>query len=102
MKMLVIAWTTFREIVRRGLFWLMFVVAAAALAIFPIIPYFTLGEDLKMVEDQGLIVVMLASLTVAVFSASVSIADEIEGRTAITLLSKPILRRDFILGIYVG
>jgi ABC-type transport system involved in multi-copper enzyme maturation permease subunit len=32
----------------------------------------------------------------------VSIADEIEGKTAITLLSKPINRRNFILGKYLG
>ena len=29
-------------------------------------------------------------------------ADEIEGKTAITLLSKPITRRQFILGKFLG
>jgi hypothetical protein len=32
----------------------------------------------------------------------VSISDEIEGRTALTLLSKPIERREFILGKFLG
>ena len=38
----------------------------------------------------------------ALWTASVSIADEIEGRTALTLLSKPIGRRQFILGKFLG
>ena len=49
----------------------------------------------------------LTGLIVALFAASVSISDEIDGKTAITLLSKPITRRDFILGkfalgLYLG
>jgi ABC-type transport system involved in multi-copper enzyme maturation permease subunit len=55
-----------------------------------------------MVKDQGLAVIMLAGLTIALFSASVSIAEEIDGKTAITLLSKPIRRRDFIVGKFAG
>src|SRR5262249_39793040 len=33
---------------------------------------------------------------------SISINDEIEGRTAITVISKPVTRRQFLLGKYVG
>jgi hypothetical protein len=39
---------------------------------------------------------------VAVWSASVSVADEIEGRTALTVLSKPVRRHQFILGKFAG
>ena len=38
----------------------------------------------------------------AVWTSSTAIADEIEGKTAMTLLSKPITRQQFILGKYVG
>lgn len=37
-----------------------------------------------------------------VWSASVSVAEEIEGRTALTVLSKPINRRQFVLGKFAG
>jgi ABC-type transport system involved in multi-copper enzyme maturation permease subunit len=37
-----------------------------------------------------------------VWAASASVADEIEGKTALTLLSKPVARRDFVLGKFVG
>ena len=36
------------------------------------------------------------------WTASVSISDEIEGRTALTVLSKPLTRRQFILGKFAG
>ena len=94
--------TTYRELIRRPLFWLLTLVAAVLLCLFAIIPYYTLGEDIKMVKDQGLALIMINGLIIAFFAASVSIADEIEGKTAITLLSKPITRRDFILGKYTG
>jgi ABC-type transport system involved in multi-copper enzyme maturation permease subunit len=39
---------------------------------------------------------------VALWSAATSIFEEVEGRTALTLLSKPITRRQFVLGKYLG
>ncbi len=45
---------------------------------------------------------MVMSIVLAVWTASVSVADEIEGRTALTLLSKPVSRRQFILGKFLG
>jgi ABC-type transport system involved in multi-copper enzyme maturation permease subunit len=102
MKTYVIALTTFREIIRWPMFWLLFLIAAFMLVSFVFTPYFTLGEDIKMVMDQGLAVIMVTGLIIALFSASVSISEEIEGKTAITLLSKPINRRHFIIGKFGG
>ena len=102
MKAYVIGLTTFREIVRWPLFWMLALVAGCLLWLFDFIPYYTLGEDIKMVKDQGLAVIMVTGMIIALFAASVSIADEIDGKTAITLLSKPIKRRDFIVGKFLG
>jgi ABC-type transport system involved in multi-copper enzyme maturation permease subunit len=38
----------------------------------------------------------------AVWSSGTSVSDEIEGRTALTVLSKPVSRRSFLLGKYAG
>lgn len=103
MKFGVIAGATWIELVRRPLFWMIAVVAGVS--IFPIsfiLPYNTLGEDVKMYMEIGLAILLASGLIVTLFSASVSIADEIDGKTAITLLSKPIGRRDFIIGKFVG
>ena len=45
---------------------------------------------------------LAAAITCRPLAASTSVADEIEGKTALTVLSKPVSRRDFILGKFVG
>jgi ABC-type transport system involved in multi-copper enzyme maturation permease subunit len=66
------------------------------------IPYNTFGEDIKMYKDSGLTLVRVLGIFLAVWAASKSLAEEIEGRTALTVLSKPVSRRQFIIGKYVG
>jgi len=45
---------------------------------------------------------MLGGLVFGVLAASISINEEIEGRTAITLMSKPVTRRQFLIGKFLG
>jgi ABC-type transport system involved in multi-copper enzyme maturation permease subunit len=45
---------------------------------------------------------MFTSLLFGALAASISIAEEIEGRTAITVMSKPINRRSFLVGKFLG
>jgi ABC-type transport system involved in multi-copper enzyme maturation permease subunit len=97
-----VAMAAFREGVRQPLFWLVFFLALVSILIMPFVPYFTFGEDLKMVKELGYDVIMLAAGLFAVLAASISISEEIEGRTAITLMSKPVSRRKFLLGKFVG
>lgn len=73
-----------------------------ALLLFVFLPFHTEGEDIKMLKDCGLTLVLVICLFQGVWSASSSVSDEIEGRTALTLLSKPIHRRSFILGKMIG
>ncbi|MGD0898008.1 MAG: hypothetical protein ABR915_09250, partial [Thermoguttaceae bacterium] len=101
-KMAAIAWATGKEAVAQPLFYVLLAIGAAMLLLFLVIPYFTLGEDLKVVEDNGLTLIMVLAVILALWMASTSIADEIEGRTALTVLSKPIGRREFILGKFLG
>jgi hypothetical protein len=46
--------------------------------------------------------VMLAGVVFCVLLASMSVSEEIEGRTAVTLMSKPVTRRQFLLGKFLG
>ena len=101
-KIAVIAATTSKESMGQPLFPVAIALGAFAILLFVIIPYNTFGEDVKMFKDSGLTSVMLLAILVAVWSASVSVADEIEGRTALTLLSKPVRRHQFILGKFLG
>ncbi len=101
-KTAAIARTTAKEAMSQPLFIVVLVVGVVALLLFPFVPYNTFGDDLKMHKDGGLTVIMLLSIVLAVWTASVSVSDEIEGRTALTLLSKPVGRRQFILGKFLG
>lgn len=97
-----IALATGKEAIGQPLFLLFLIGGALALVVFIYIPYNTFGEDVKMLKDSGLTTIMVLSIIFALWTASVSVADEIEGRTALTLLSKPISRRQFILGKFLG
>lgn len=97
-----IAAATFKEAIRQPLFLLLLALCVVSLLINTFLPFFSLGEDVKMLKDCGLATLLICGLLLAVWTASTSIADEIEGKTAMTLLSKPITRRQFVLGKYLG
>jgi ABC-2 family transporter protein len=97
-----VALSAFREGVRQPMFWLLLIPTLVFMWIVPFLPYFTLGEDLKMVKELGYDLLTLVGGLFAVIAAGTSISDEIEGRTAVTLMSKPISRRDFLLGKFTG
>jgi hypothetical protein len=97
-----VAQAAYREGWRQPMFWLI-TGFAVLLMLFSIwIPYFTFGDDYKMMKQIGFDICMLAAVLFGVIAASISIAEEIEGRTAITLMSKPINRRSFLLGKFLG
>lgn len=101
-KVMAIARTTAKEGWAHPLFWVEMALGALLLVLFIYLPYNTFGEDVKMLKDSGLKLITLLSIGLAVWTASVTIADELEGRTALTLLSKPIGRRQFVLGKFLG
>jgi len=97
-----VALAAFREGVRQPMFWLIIGFAGGLMMFSPFLPYFTFGEDFKMVRELGYDITMLAGVLFTVLAASLSISEEIEGRTAITVMSKPVSRRQFLVGKYVG
>ncbi|GIW88733.1 MAG: hypothetical protein KatS3mg108_3057 [Isosphaeraceae bacterium] len=102
MKTLVIALSTAKEAIRQPAFWALAILATLILIISIFVPYFTFNEDIKMYKDTGLAIILLFSLILALLTASSTVAEEIEGKTAVTMLSKPINRRQFIFGKYLG
>ena len=101
-KVMAVASVTAREAISQPLFQVVLMLGAFALVAFVYIPYFTLGEDVKMLKICGLNLIMVLSILVAAWTASVSVSEEIEGRTALTVLSKPIGRIQFVLGKFFG
>lgn len=97
-----VALAAFREGLRNPIFWLIVTVTIVLLFFSAVIPYFTFGEDYKFMKLLGFEMIMMAAAMFGVLAAGMSISEEIEGRTAITLMSKPVSRRQFLLGKYVG
>ena len=98
----IIARATTKEAVRQPLFALMLFIGVLLIVVNTFLPFFSLGQDIKMLKDCGLATILISGLLLAVWTASTSIAAEIEGKTAMTLLSKPITRPQFIFGKYIG
>lgn len=97
-----VALAAFQEGLRQPKYWLLLVAGVTVMAASTIIPFFTFGEDLKVVKEICFVFSMFMPGIFGILAASISVSEEIEGRTAVTLMSKPILRRDFLLGKFAG
>ena len=97
-----VALATYKSETAQPLFLIIMSLGVFLLMLFIWIPYNTFGEDIKMLKDSGLTLIMILGIVQAVWAASTSVSDEIEGRTALTVLSKPIGRRSFIIGKFLG
>lgn len=101
-KIWAVARTTAKEVLHQPVFLVLLLIGAFGIMLFPFIPYNTFGEDVRMLKDSGLTLIRVLAIILVIWSASVSIASEIESRTALTLLSKPIGRRQVIIGKFLG
>lgn len=100
----VIARHTFFEAVSQPIYSLLLGIAATVLLIFMFLPFFTLatGDDVVMYKVLGLDIIGLLVLIVTLFATSKAIHEEIEDRTMLTLMSKPVSRLEVLVGKYLG
>jgi len=70
--------------------------------IFPYIPANTFGQDVKELKGNGLVLLMLLGVGLGIWTSSKALSKELEGRTALLVLAKPISRLQFMLGKYLG
>jgi hypothetical protein len=101
-RFLALAAATAKETIAQPLFTMLVMIGVVALVTFVFIPYNTFGEDVKMLKTSGMTMIKVLAIIMALWTASTSVADEIEGRTALTVLSKPVGRRQFIIGKFLG
>ena len=101
-KVAAIALSTYKTEISQPLYLLVLIIGGVFIVASIYIPYNTLGEDIKMFKDSGLTLIRVLAIFLAIWAASKSVAEEIEGRTALTVLSKPVGRREFIFGKFSG
>src|SRR5213593_3651156 len=93
---------TFLEAIVQPIYPLLLAIGAAILVIFGLLPFFTLGEDAVMFKAVALDVILLLALISTLFATSKSIYEEIEDRTMLTLMSKPVRKWEVLVGKYLG
>ncbi len=97
-----LALSTAKNEMAQPLYLLLLAIGLFGVLLFGIYPFNTLGDDIRLLKDSGVTLIMVLGMLQAVWSAGTTVSDEIEGRTALTVLSKPVSRRSFILGKYAG
>ncbi|MCA9198958.1 MAG: ABC transporter permease subunit [Planctomycetales bacterium] len=101
-KVSAIALATTKSELAQPLFQIILILGIFLILLFVVLPYNTFGEDIKMFKITGLTSIMILSIVQGVWAASNSISDEVDGRTALTVMSKPISRAQFIMGKFSG
>lgn len=101
-RVLLVALATFRETVRRRVF--LASVGFAMLIVFAPLAAIPLasGQKETLVKDIGLSFIDLFGVLLAILMAASLIHDEMDRRTVYTLLARPIRRRDYLAGKYLG
>jgi len=100
-----VAMNAFKDTVRQPYFIVIVSICLFVIIVVANLPLFALGDQhdqVRMVRDMGLTTSTLCGLIVVLFSASTSVTEEIEKKTAMTVLSKPVTRGRFIVGKYLG
>jgi ABC-2 type transport system permease protein len=101
-KLWTIAKNTFIETLRQPVYSVIIVAAVFLFVVSPSITMYTMSDDNKLLREVGLSTLFLASLFIAIFAASGAVAEEIENKTILTVLSKPVHRPTFILAKFLG
>ena len=106
-RFLSIGRTTFLQTIRQPIFFVLILASFAVLALSVALTGWTMGGDYhktdqRMLEAMGLATLLVFGLLISAFSASAALAREIEDRTALTVISKPVARSTFFLGKFAG
>lgn len=98
----VIATNVFREVVRDRILYIIGFYALIFAAAIRLLPEFAAATEDKMILDFGLAAMSVLGLIVAVFVGTGLVNKEIEKRTILVLIAKPVSHSEFIIGKYVG
>ncbi|MBE9157964.1 ABC transporter permease [Nodosilinea sp. LEGE 06152] len=101
-RVAVIARTVFLEVIRDRILYLVALFALVMVIARVLLPDIAAGAENKILLDLGLAAIHLLSVIVAVFVGTGLINKEIEKRTVLVLIAKPVSRAEFIIGKHLG
>ena len=93
---------TFLQTVRQPLYGIVVLVVMGGMALSPSLTGWTLDDDDKMLRDVGLSTLLVQGLFLACFAASAVLNTEIEDKTVLTSVAKPVQRLTILTGKFAG
>ncbi len=101
-QLFTISRNTFLESIRQPIFVVLLMVGAMVLILNPAVAAYTMDDDNKLMIDMGLSTLFVIGVLLAAFTATGVVSTEVENRTVLTVVSKPVPRPLFVLGKYLG
>lgn len=98
----IIAANTFREIIRDRILYGIFVFAVLLIGLSLALGELSFAEQARITTGFGLVAIQLSAVILAIFLGSTLVSKEIEKKTIMTLLVRPITRLQFLLGKALG
>ncbi len=101
-RVITIAHNVFRETVREQVLYLLLLYGGIMVAAFALLPQFTGLAERDLIPNVGTAAIEIVSLVVVAFVGANLINREIDRRTILPLIAKPVGRVDFLLGKLLG
>ncbi|MBI4477967.1 MAG: ABC transporter permease subunit [Acidobacteria bacterium] len=97
-----IALHVFKESVRDRVPYTLVLFAILLMASSYLLGQLTAGQEVKIIKDLGLAAISIIGLFIAIFIGIGLVSKEVERRSIYNLLSKPVSRRQVVMGKYLG
>lgn len=101
-RFIAIAHITFVETIRQPIYGVVLVTTLLLMILNVALAGFTLDDDNKLLIELGVSTLLLGGLFLASFSATSVLTREIENKTVLTVISKPVSRPVFFAGKFAG
>ena len=101
-RIFVIASHVFREVIRDRVLYLIGLFAIIIISSAGLLPQIAAGTQDKILLDLGLAAMGIIGLIVAIFIGTGLVNKEIEKRTVLVLMAKPVSSAEFIIGKHIG
>lgn len=93
---------SFTETIRQPIYGVLLLVTVLLLTLCVGLAAYTMDDDNRFLKDLGLSTLLVTGLFLSAFSAAGILSQEIENKTVLTVISKPVSRPLFILGKFIG
>lgn len=101
-KVRVIASTTYREAARQPIYYILVASFAALILLSNFTTLFAFEQEGRMIREMAISSVILCGALLSIVMAGTVVTAEMERRTALTILSKPVTREQLLLGKFLG